>query len=76
MVKYDGHFDVNDQRIYYRIVDDNSPIKTVRGQEKMQRWIYFYNEQSDLIKEKLLYDTIDVLQNVSHADAKEWFEES
>ena len=70
---FDGSFIFNGETVYYRIVDDNKPIRTVDGEEKFSRYINFFNNTYKHIGVKQVYGSFDDLTNISPCNAEEWY---
>ena len=65
----------NGKRIYYKIVDNYSEkMKVINGEEKIGRYIYFYDEKRALIKWEKIYGNYDEMQNISTIIAKKYYE--
>lgn len=70
---YDGSFILNGDTIYYHIVDDKKPIRTIKGVEKISRYINFYDINNNHIGVKQIYGDFEDLSNISSYDAEEWY---
>lgn len=69
----DGIFTYDGQQIEYKIEDDsNCTLKTVKGIEKLARWMNFYlnKEHCGVIR---IYDDADILCNITPDYALEQF---
>ncbi len=71
----DGSFEYNEETILYRITDDNKPIRGIKGEEKMSRYITFYHNNGQNIGTRSIYGTYDEMSNITDFDAKRWYEE-
>lgn len=70
----DGSFECDGEIIYYKIIDDTRPIIKVQGVERMSRYISFYKESGEPIETISVYDTYEIMTNISHFDVKEWYQ--
>lgn len=68
--QYDGSFSYKGRKIYYKIVDNEKPIKN----EKLSRYINFY-ENGNSLGVRSIYGSYDEMTNISDFDAAKWFEE-
>ena len=74
--EYDGKFIYNGETIKYKITDDESPIRNVRGVEKIKRYIHFYSFDDKIIYTRAIYGDFEHLSNITNYDALEWYKES
>lgn len=72
---FDGSFEYENDTIYYKIVDDNYPIKTIRGVEKTSKYFNFYDSNEKHIDVTHVYDTFENLSNITPSYALEKYKE-
>ena len=69
-------FEYKGETLFCKITDNNSPIRTVRGIEKMNRYLNFYNKNREaIITGWAKYGTVEEMTNISQLMLEQWYEE-
>ena len=69
-------FEYNDETLYCCITDNNEPIRTVRGVEKMSRFANFYNsDKSPIVTGWAEYGTVEEMTNITSFTVTKWYTE-
>ena len=69
----DGEFIFNGSKVFYKITDNKEPIKVVKNEEKMSRYINFYNCNNINLGTKAIYGSVDEMTNITSNYAKKIF---
>ena len=67
----DGFFYYEDKKVFYLVSDDRTPIKQVNGEDKMRRYITFYDDSMQVLESIGLYDREEILCNITSQYALE-----
>ena len=69
-------FSYDGEMLYCCIIDNNEPIRTVRGVEKMSRFANFYDSnKKTIVTGWLEYGTVEEMTNITSFTVAKWYEE-
>ena len=69
-------FEYKGETLYCRITDNNEPIRTVRGVEKMSRFANFYDsDKNPIVTGWAEYGTVDEMTNITSFTVEKWYME-
>lgn len=69
-------FEYNGETFYCRITDNNEPIRTVRGVEKMSRFANFYDsDKNPIVTGWAEYGTVEEMTNITSFTVEKWYME-
>ncbi len=69
-------FEYNGQMVFCRITDNNSPIRTIRGIEKMSRYANFYDcNNNPIVTGWAVYGTEEEMTNISPSMVEGWYKD-
>lgn len=70
------HFEYNNQIIICRITDNKSPIRRIRGEEKMSRYANFYDsDNTPIVTGWAIYGPVEEMINITPTMAEKWYKE-
>lgn len=69
-------FEYNGEIFYCRITDNNEPIRTIRGIEKMGRYANFYDgNKNPVVTGWAVYGTVEEMTNITPFSVVKWYSE-